>query len=101
MCKAFACAVSLQSAIGHGRAGSTLAGSSRTLPEAAGMGYTVGLAWLLKFGNIAHASLRSLTALLLGELLRNGNRLSPLGDPETQQNQFLWVLSGLLQRWHQ
>lgn len=67
------------------------------------MGYTVGLAWLLKFGNIALASLHSLTALLLGELLRNGNRLSPLGDsdPVTQQTQFLWVLSGLLQRWHQ
>lgn len=68
----------------HGRAGSTMAGSSRMLPGVAGMGYAVAHAQLLKSESTAHASLPSLTALLLGAPLRNGNYLSPFSGPVTQ-----------------
>lgn len=89
MCKAFARTVSLQSATAHGQAGSTMAGSSRMLPEAAGMGYTVAHSQLLKFESTAHGSSLSLTTLLLGALLRNGNHLCPFGDAVTWQTQWL------------
>lgn len=62
MCKTFACTICLQSAVAHGRAGSsTMAGSSRMLPEAAGMGYAVAPAELLKLESTAHASSPQLT----------------------------------------